>query len=421
MKRRFKMFAAAGIAALIGAAPPVAAQDVEFMTWTYTEETGQKVIQEMIDGFKAESGLAVEPQGYAWGEMTKNYLLRGRSNNLPDVGQSQGRLLPMLKGIDQLVDLNDVIGRDRLEAMFDPGFLAMGNIDGRQVAVPWIGGTVGWVANQEVLEAAGVTEMPETLDEFRAALVAVRDNVPNSVPLGLSTKNENSIVLDYVIWVKTFGGNLIEEDGAVAANSPEAVAALTFLTEAMNDRLAAPEIDRPDARRLFGQGATAFYIDAPVARTFARQFSGRDTEIDPAVKPIKGPVLNVGDTPVSIQWGHVLAVFGDENASPDSPAVRWIEYLLSDEVLVDYATNQSTLPATKTGLVSDAVKADQYLSDWAAASVSPIRHVIASLDNGAQVSAIIGEEFQAAVLGQKSPEEAADAMQTRLEEAMAAQ
>ena len=44
----------------------------------------------------------------------------------------------------------------------------------------------------------------------------------------------------------------------------------------MKDRLIAPEIDRPDARRLFAQGASAFYIDAPVRRgTFVRTFSGR--------------------------------------------------------------------------------------------------------------------------------------------------
>jgi multiple sugar transport system substrate-binding protein len=40
-----------------------------------------------------------------------------------------------------------------------------------------------------------------TLDEFRAALVALRDKVPNSAPYAMATKNNNSIVLDYMIWV----------------------------------------------------------------------------------------------------------------------------------------------------------------------------------------------------------------------------
>lgn len=417
MQMKTRWAGAAALAAMT-AMTPAYAQTVEFQNWTYTEETGKGPIEALIASFATASGTTVEPQGYAWGEMTKTYMLRAGSGTLPDVGQVQERLLPTLKGIEGIVDFNEVFGRERLEAMFEPAFLAMGEVDGKQIGLPWIGGTIGWVANLEVLAAAGVTEMPVTVDEFRAALVKVRDAVPGSVPFGYATKNANSIVVDYLVWLRTFGGDLIQPDGTVTANSPEAVATLTWLVDAMNERLIAPEIDRPDARRLFGQGAMAFYLDSPQARTFARQFSGRDTAIDAAVKPIPGPVLAAGNTPVSIQWGHVLTAFGPENATEDSPAVQFILHTLSDEQLVSYAVGQSTLPATRSGAAAAA--SDAYLTDWLAATVSPSRHTIAALDNGAEVSTIVGEELQAAILGQKSAQEAADAMQTRLTAAMAA-
>ena len=161
------------------------AEPVEFMNWTITEETGQEVIEGMIERFDGE----VEPQGYAWGEMNKNYVLRARSNTLPDVGQTQGRLLPTVAAATNPLDLNEVIGRDTLLEMYDEGFLVAGEIDGRQVGLPWIGGTIGWVANQEVLDAAGVEAMPTTIEEFRAALETVRDEVPSSVPFAMATKN----------------------------------------------------------------------------------------------------------------------------------------------------------------------------------------------------------------------------------------
>jgi len=402
------------IGGVLGASATVAHAQVEFMSWTVTEETGEAAINSMIESFDGE----VEAQGYAWGEMNRNYLLRSRSGTAPDVGQSQGRLLPIIANLEGMQDLNDVIGRETLLEMFDEGFLAMGEVDGRQVALPWITGTIGMVANREVLDAAGVDDIPVTVDEFREALVAVRDNVPNAVPLGLATKNANSILLDYMTWVWIFGGDPLNADGQPDVNSPEAIAALDFMASAVQERLAAPEIDRPDARRLFAQGATAFYIDAPVARTFARQFSGRGEEIDPAVVPIRAPVLNAGDTPVSLQWGHVLVLFGDENGNADSDAARWMMHLLADEQLIDYAVGQSVLPATRSGIASDAVEADQYLADWAATAVAPRRNSIASLENGAEIATIIGEEYQAAILGQKSAEEAANDMQSRLEEAM---
>jgi multiple sugar transport system substrate-binding protein len=394
------------------------AQDVEFMNWTYTEETGKAAIQGMVDDFAAETGLTVEPEGYAWGEMNKNYLLRARSNALPDVGQSQERLLPVIAGIPEMQDLNEVFGKERLEELFDPAFLAMGQIDGKQLALPWIVGTIGMVANREVLDAAGVTEMPVTVDEFKAVLVKVRDNVPNSVPLGMATKNNASILVDYLTWVWTFGGDAVV-DGKAQVNSPEAVAALQFMADAVKDRLAAPEIDRPDARRLFGQGATAFYVDAPQALSFARQFSGRGEAIDAAVVPVKAPVLREGDTPVSIQWGHVMVLFGEENAKPDSAAAQFMMFLLSDDELVDYATGQSVLPATKSGIASEAVTSNKFLSDWAAASVSPRRNNIAALAKTAEVQDAIGEEVQAALLGQKTAQAAADDMQARLDTILA--
>ena len=287
----------------LGLANVAVAQDVEFMTWTYAEATGEPLIQGMIDSF---DGGTVEPQGYAWGEMTTNALLRARTNTLPDVMQVQARLLPTVANIDQMVDLNTVFDRAMLEEMFAPGFLAFGEVYGRQMALPWIGGTIGMAANAKVLEAAGIAELPSTIEEFRADLVAIRDAVPNSVPYGMATTNANSIVLDYMIWVWTHGGDLVV-DGAPAVNSPEATAALQFMVDLVADRLAAPEIDRPDARRLFGQEATGFYFDSPQAAQFAIEFSG-NADYAQYVQPMMTPVMAEGSEPVSIQWGHVITL-----------------------------------------------------------------------------------------------------------------
>lgn len=386
--------------------------ETQFMGWTMSEETGKAAIATMAESFDG----SIELQGYAWGEMNKNYVLRARSQTLPDVGQTQGRLLPTVAAATSPNDFNEVIGREKLLEMFDPGFLAMGEVDGKQVGLPWIGGTIGWVANAEVMAKAGIESAPETIEEFKAALTAVKAADPDSVPFGMATKNPNSILLDYLILAWTFGAEPITNDGKANVNSADAVQALEFMVEMVQGGLAAPEIDRPDARRLFAQGSTAFYIDAPQARSFARQFSGRGEEIDNAVLPVAGPVENAGETPVSIQWGHILTVFGDDNTTMDSEGVRWVMHLLADQQLVDYAVGQSVLPATKSAIASDAVQADAYLANWAEASQSPRRNNVASLSNASEVAAIVGEEVQAAILGQKSAEDAANDMQARLDE-----
>ena len=179
---------AAGLVAA-ALAVPAAADTVEFMNWTYTEDSGKDLMQGIMDDYAGKSGDTVEPLGYAWSDINKNAFLRSRTNTLPDVMQVQARFLPTIANIQQIVDLNEVFGKDALEEMFTPGFLAMGQVDGKQVALPWIAGTIGMVANQKVLDAAGVDGIPGTVDEFRAALEQVRENVPNSVPYGMATKN----------------------------------------------------------------------------------------------------------------------------------------------------------------------------------------------------------------------------------------
>ncbi len=404
---------------LVMQASTSAAADVDFMNWSSTEEVNKPRIKAMEESFTKATGLTVNSIGYAWGEMVKNAFLRGRTNTLPDVMQVQARLLPTIAGINGIVDLNQVYGQKNLEAMFPPAMLAFGNVDGKQVALPWIGGTIGMVANKAVLAKAGIDSPPATVADFRNALIKIRDKVPNSVPYGMATKNNNSIVLDYMIWVWTFGGDIVT-NGKPVVDSKEATAALKFMADLVKDRLAAPEIDRPDARRLFGQEASGFYFDPPIARTFAVDFSGKGPSYGANVLPMFTPTLAAGGTPTSIQWGHVISIFGAKNAKPDSPAAKFAMHLLSKDTLVDYASFSGVLPSTTAGQADPKIANDSYLATWAKHAGTPRRNTLASLSNGAAVANVIGEEVQAAVLGQKTAEVAARDMQARMVKAMAA-
>ncbi|MFN3685393.1 extracellular solute-binding protein [Salinarimonas sp.] len=395
------------------------AADIEFMSWTYAEEAGRPSVQALLDGFSAQTGIAVETIGYAWGDMQRNVWLRQRSGTLPDVIQLQERWLPSHANMPELVDLNEVFGREALEARFAPDALALGRIGDRQMALPWISGTIGMVANAAVLEEAGIAEMPTTVAEFKAALEAVRDKIPRSVPYAMATQNNSSILLDFMIWVWVHGGNIVTEDGEVVVDSEAGHAALSFMTSLVRERLAAPEVDRPDSRRLFAQNAAAFYFDAPQARTHIRTFSGQGEAIDPIVRPITTPVLAQGDTPRSIQWGHLVALAGADNANPDSPAARFIDHLVSEEPQTTYPIQQSVLPVTLAARAAPTVRDDAYLSAWAAATGEPLRNEIGIWSNAADMTTIIGEEVQSALLGQKTPEEAIAAMQQRLASSMA--
>ena len=89
-------------------AVPAQADTVEFMNWTYTEDSGRDLIQGLMDSYAESSGNEVEPIGYAWSDINKNAFLRARTNTLPDIMQVQARFLPTIANIDQIQDLNEV-------------------------------------------------------------------------------------------------------------------------------------------------------------------------------------------------------------------------------------------------------------------------------------------------------------------------
>ena len=202
----------------------------------------------------------------------------------------------------------------------------MGQVGGKQIGIPLMTGSIGMIANKEVLAKAGVDKMPATIDEFKAALMAVRDKVPNSVPYAMATKNNNSIILDYMIWIWAYGGQIIDERGQGEGRLARRQAGAGLHggpdegpPRRSRDRPARlPPPARPGRDRLLLRRAAG-------PRLHLRNFSGQGEAFDAAIAPVKTPVLKAGDTPRSIEWGHVLIAFAaDGKLSKDAPAAKWI-------------------------------------------------------------------------------------------------
>lgn len=421
-RRSFGGLALAAAGAAMGAAlgRPAQAQTpgLSFMSFSFAEEANKALVQKLADDFAGESGQPMQVIGSAWGDVQRNLLLRQRSRNLPSSAQISERWLPSFAEMPELADLNQLVGKAELEGAMDMNVLNVGRIGGRQLALPLATGSIGMVANREVLAKAGVEKLPTTIAELQAALVAVRDKVPNSVPMAMATKNPNSIPLDVLIWVWAHGGRVIDDAGKVVSDSDATAEAFAFMAKLMQDRLIAPEIDRPDSRRLFGQGASAFYIDAPQARTFARTFSGRGEAFDKVIAPMPIPV-KPGVTPISMAWGNLVVFFKSGDARRDEAAARWARHLISDKVQTAFPPALSALPVTRTARAAPAIANDPYFVDWGKATGQVRLHELGVWSNAPELGTILSEETQAALLGQKSVQAAMQAMKPRLEASMA--
>jgi multiple sugar transport system substrate-binding protein len=215
---------------------------LSYVGWSQDEAASKPTLTAMFDSFqKASPGVKLDVIGYPWAQMQQNLVLRLRSNQPMHVAQMQERWLPTFAALDNLVDLNDVYGRANLEKQIDPGLLKLGQIGGKQIGLPWTAGSIGMVANLKVLKDAGIATPPATVDEFLAALRAIKKAQPQAVPYALMTKNNSSMSPEFQVWLWTFGGQLFDDRGNVKVASPAAVKALTFMTDLVRENLAAKD------------------------------------------------------------------------------------------------------------------------------------------------------------------------------------
>ncbi|WP_376094498.1 ABC transporter substrate-binding protein [Roseomonas sp. CCTCC AB2023176] len=417
---RRSILAVTALAALRPGSVQAQGAPLTYVGWSHDEAASRPVLTEAFETFRAaNAGVRLETIGFPWAQMQQNVVLRLRSSQPLDVVQLAERWLPQLSRLLQPADLREVLGAE-LDRV-DPGLLRLGQVGGRQLAMPWTAGSIGMVANRKVLSDAGIAEPPRTVEAFADALRRIKRGNAEVVPYAFSTKNNLSISPDFQVWLWTFGGRLFDAEDKVAIDSDAARAALSFLVDLSREGLMARDIDRPDSRRLFGGNRAGLYHDAPLARGFARDNSGQGAVFDTNVAAVATPVLRVGDTPRSLMWGHILALpAARARPAADGPAARLLRHLaLNDETQLRYFRAVGLFPVTRSALATLA--ADDYVTVWTRNAGSAEMDETAAWPNAADLTTIVGEEVQAALLLSKPPAQALADMANRLRRAVANQ
>jgi multiple sugar transport system substrate-binding protein len=382
---------------------------VTFGGWGGEEAATKADFEGFQSSFEDETGADVEWVGAPWADTQKMLALRASSDPI-DVAQLDIGWITSFADKGQLVDLNEVYGKDTLAELYPANLLALGQRDGKQVALPWTIASISMVANMNILEAAGITEVPETTDEFQAALEAIKKSQPDVIPYALNTKSAPSVAGFLQPWIWTFGGSMFD-DGEVSIDDNSATAdALGYLTGLVDDGLVAKDMDVFAARTLFAEGKVAFYDDAIIARGLVT-----DPAISDKVVPVPRPVLKSGDEPQSTQWGHALVMFKKDRTDQQLEAAKeFMSWLQNPDVVGDYFTNGGLLPATNAGL--EAQDADEYTSAWIDITSTSRPKETDALANGAQILEVIGQHGEAAYNGIESPKDAAHAMAEELKQ-----
>lgn len=418
-RREFVNASAAVAASALSGATFAQAQPVTgkctFVGWGPTEAPSRDHFENVFKTFRsANPGVDLEVIAVPFNQVETTLNLRRRSGQRVDVAQLQDFWMPALASAGGLIDVDEALGSKYATDNFIPAALPITMVRGKRVGLPIVSGSALMVANLKTLEEAGISKLPETMDQFVEALRTVKKAKPGSSPFGLSTKPSSLVTYEAQIFLLQFGARIFGPNDEITVDSSASREALGFLAGLVRDGLLLPGNDRFDFRRMFSREQVAFYIDAPGARGFARAQSGQGEAYDRYVQPMAMPVLRRGDAPMSLQWGHNLGFFswGGAKLAADSPSWRLAQHLLKPETQLAYFRAVGLFPTSVPAIAE--LKNDGFLNNWLNLTRSPQPNAPLLYSNGVALSDIVGEEIAAAVLGQKTPDAAVVSMASRL-------
>ena len=386
-------------------------QSIVWAGWSGEEEASKDIFQKMMDTYKTETGNDVTWVGWTWADTAQQLLIRIQGNEQLDIAQADIGIFNTVAQAGVLADWNDILGADYLAENFEASALAAGNIGGKQLGLPWSMASISMVYNPELLAKAGWDKTPATIEEFEACMADIKAMDAEIIPYGLSTKDA-TCAGDFMPWLWTFGGSIFAEDGSVAINSQATIDCLTWYKGLLDKGYIAMDTGRGDSRQLFAQGKIAFYDDAVVAKGQAVNNGVAPENVVNVCSAMLRPVVTAGDAPQSTMWGHMLVAF---EASTNKEAVgEMAKVLTSDAISMEYFQKNGMPPVTKRAAATDEVKNDAYLNGFLASTATARLEETARLVNAGEIKSIITEEVQAVLLVQKTPEQAAQDMETRL-------
>lgn len=369
-----------------------------FTAHSLNEEAAKDVVQGIVSDYSSSKGAEVSTASYPFNEALNQYVLQAQGGNLSGVVQTSVEWLSTFASLGILRDLGPLVeGVGYTEAA-----LAAGQYEGVQYALPWSVASIGMIANTELLERAGVSDLPSSIEEFEAALDALKAQGGDTIPYAAMTGPEQ--LKDIVAWMFTFGGEVLR-DGEVMLGDEGSVAAVDWYKGLLDAGYVAPGVDRFDARPLMAQGKVGFYDDAIIARGVLSKESP-DPDFASKIVPMSRPVGASGE-PVTITWGHMVVVVEDEQADA---AADFARYLTSDPAASVVYFNELRLPpTTEEGLSDPAVTEDEFTTQWTERSSQYARtNPMWEYPQYARMEGVLAEQVESVLAGNGTAEEAMD-------------
>ncbi|MCY3779103.1 MAG: ABC transporter substrate-binding protein [Chloroflexi bacterium] len=306
-----------------------------------------------------------------------------------------------------IAPVEDYIAEEDL-ADYLPGFLAAAQVGGSTYAIPLYIDGIHLFYRADLLDKYGL-DVPTTWEELIAAAETVVEGEANPDLAGFISMwaKIEGLFMNWLAFFQGAGGTFFDADGNLAINNEAGIKSLSTMVGMLESGVAPESIltFRPnDARLLFQQERAVFLM---VQDFVWATLTADDSPVKDAVALTRVPYFEgKEDTNTTVIGGFLLAV----NANSENPgaAADFIKCFTSYESQVQAALIQGKVP-TRPAVYDDerVVEGDPGIAALGANFVYAFARPSAQTGTAyPEISEIMQTEVSAALLGEKSPEQA---------------
>src|SRR5215207_5790018 len=318
-----------------------------------------------------------------------------------------------------IIDLSDRFPTSE-QKEFIPSTIEVASYEDGIYAVPWVSCPDAGLLyyRKDLLDESGISAPPETWDELKEMAVQVSEEAGIQNGFVFQGSNYEGGVCNALEYIWTHGGDVLDENDNVVIDSPEAAAGLATY----HDMIASGAAPQAVANWTETESSANFYNgDSVFIRYWPSLYGGfgdtATTKIKPeqvGIAPI--PVDEPGNPTYSCLGGWEMSIYANTEIEED--AWKFIEFMTSEESIKERVIIGGYDPSRK------ALYEDKEIAE-ATPVVALAKDVLLKNVKSRPVTEYYGdmslemaEQFNSALKGDTSPEEAVKTLQKSLSQIM---
>jgi len=326
-------------------APPAAAETVLFWKPPHSEKEAD-LWKPLLQKFtETNPGITVEHQVVPWGSVDEQFTAAFAGGSPPDLFYLPDEWYPKYVNQDQIANITDRISgwKDNYTSAAWAGATYKGSTWG----VPFLGVAQGWLLNMNMFKAKGINP-PTNWEEFRAAAKALTDISAGTYGVVTPAGTTNWTVM--IPLLAAGGAKLLSDDlTKVTANTEGGQAAIKMLCEDIvwNDKSGTPvgaTADQVTSLSLSGKIGMMWTETSSIKAVWRKEAA--DIELATI------PMLKLTDDGTNASWANIGFMFMAEASKGKDAAFKFLEYLATNEIQVEYVQKGVDLLPLKKNIAS---------------------------------------------------------------------